>query len=258
MKPSSLRAALCVLSALASPVAFAWGSTYSIPLFESRMTAARASGSTGGTTVIRSEMKTALESFLSSDDGQTDAAEYTYLAGKVASPTFLTGIDTSARDYLFRYHELNDGAATTSPLDVASPAQTPAQIFGASGRLASNAWIQEGGMLGDEGVANQTTLMWTYYGYFGPQPSTFAPVTYAELSAKLGSTIFGQAPSAAEVNGALAWLSAHAGTGARYYVASWHDSYGRTGPGDIGGYVVASVNNTRDSVRYIEVMTWSD
>ncbi|WP_140797170.1 hypothetical protein [Myxococcus xanthus] len=44
---------------------------------------------------------------------------------------------------------------------------------------------------------------------------------------------------------------------ARYYVTTWVDPYGRARPGDIGGYVVAFVNEDRDSVRFIEVMTWS-
>ncbi|MFP2958537.1 hypothetical protein ACLEPN_11990 [Myxococcus sp. 1LA] len=257
MKSVSLRTAFCGLSLLAAPAALAWGSTHSIPLFESRVDAARATGSTGGTTVVRSEIKTALESFLSADDGQTDAAEHAHLASRIATPAFIAGIDASARDYLFRYHELNDAASTPFTTDVSTPAQTPAQILGATGPLERNAWIQAGGIMEREGVVNQTTLQWTYYSAFGPSPRTFAVVTFDELIARLSSPVFGQVPSSAEVNGALNYLSAHAGEGARYYVSTWVDPYGRTGPGDIGGYVVASVNEDRDSVRFIEVMTWS-
>nr|QLH55541.1 hypothetical protein [Myxococcus virescens] len=257
MKYVSLRTAFCGLSLLAAPAALAWGSTHSIPLFESQMAAARASGSTGGTTVVRSEIKTALNAFLSADDGQTDAAEHAYLSGRIADATFLAAIAPSARDYLFRYHELNDAVSTPFTTDVSTPAQTPEQILGATGPLARNAWIQAGGIMEREGVVNQTTLQWTYYSAFGPSPRTFAVVTFDELIAQLGSPVFGQTPSAAEVNGALNYLSAHAGEGERYYVSNWVDPYGRTGPGDIGGYVVAAVNEDRDSVRFIEVMTWS-
>ncbi|AKQ63712.1 hypothetical protein A176_000624 [Myxococcus hansupus] len=257
MKLVSLRTAFCGLSLLAAPAALAWGSTHSIPLFESQMATARASGSPGGTTVVRSEIKTALDSFLSADDGRTDAAEHAYLAGRIATPAFLAELDAPARDYLLRYHELNDAVATPFTTDVSTPAQTPAQLLGATGRLVNNAWIQAGGILERDGVMNQTTLQWTYYSAFGPAPSTFSVVTLAELVAQLNSPVFGQAPSSAEVIGALLYLSANAGEGARYYVSTWVDTYGRTGPGDIGGYVVASVNEDRDSVRFIEVMTWS-
>ncbi|NOK06668.1 MULTISPECIES: hypothetical protein [Myxococcus] len=257
MKLISLRTAFCGLSLLAAPAALAWGSTHSIPQFESRIAAARASGSAGGTTVVRSEIQSALDAFLSADDGRTDAEEYAYLASRIASPVFLTGIDASAQDYLFRYHELNDAVAAPLTTDVSTPAQTPAQILGASGPLANNAWIQAGGVLEQGGVLNQTTLEWAYYSAFGPAPRTFSVVTLNELIVRLNSPVFGQTPSSAEVNGAVAYLSANAGEGARYYVTTWVDPYGRTGPGDIGGYVVASVNEDRDSVRFIEVMTWS-
>ena len=257
MRFVSLRTAFCGLSLVAAPAALAWGSTHSIPLFESQLAAARTSGSTGGTTVVRSEIKTVLNAFLGADDGQTDAAEHAYLAGRLADPAFLAGIDTSARDYLFRYHELNDATTVPFTTDVATPAQSPAQILGASGPLVNNAWIQAGGVIERAGVVNQTTLQWAYYGAFGPSPRTFSVVTFDELATQLSSPVFGQVPSAAEVNGALDYLSGNAGDGARYYVTTWVDTYGRTGPGDIGGYVVASVNEDRDSVRFIEVMTWS-
>ncbi|MCP3098012.1 hypothetical protein LZ198_03875 [Myxococcus sp. K15C18031901] len=222
------------------------------------MVTARSSGSVGGSSVVRAEMRTALEAFLSEDDGRTDAAEHAYLAAKVADAGFLSGIEPAAQDYLFRYHELNDGVSVSAPLEVSTPGQTPAQLFGAAGRLADHAWVQEGGIPEDEGLANQGTLQWTYYGSFGPAPSNFRVVTLAELTAQLSSPVFGQAPTAAEVSGAVAYLAENVGTGARYYVASWSDPYGRTGPGDIGGYVVASVSDDRAYVRFIEVMTWSE
>ena len=242
---------------LAAPVALAGLST-SKPLFESRISTARGTSSPGGKTVLRQEMKTALDAFIV--DGWVDAQESSYLSTRVSNTTFLTGVETVARQYLYDFYELNDAAEYEAPLSLAPVAGTPAQLFGASGALASSSRIQEGFIPEGEGVANQVTLTNVYTQAFGSgydRPTYFEPANVAELKARLQARAYAGTPSTAEVNGALNYLGQVYNSSQRIYIASWR-SDGRGGPGESAGFVVAVVDTQREFVRMLEVLTWAE
>jgi hypothetical protein len=245
------------LALLAAPAAMA-DITTSKPLFESRVASARTASSPGGTTVLRQEILTALDAFIV--DGWVDAKEASYLSTKVSSTTFLTGLEPAAKKYLLDFHELNDAEEYEAPLNLASVSGTPAQVFGASGPLASSARIKEGSIPEGAGVANQVTLTNVYTWVFGSsydRQTYFEPVNVEELTARLEARTYYGTPSTAEVNGALAWLAQSSNTGNRIYIADWR-SDGRGGPGESAGFVVAVVNADRGFVRMLEVLTWAE
>ncbi|MCY1082325.1 hypothetical protein [Archangium lansingense] len=258
MKPtSSLKSLFGGLVLLAAPAALA-DSAANIALFDSKMTAARTSTSPSGSTVTRPEMVGALDAF--AWDSWVDATERAHLSTKVGNATFLTGLTNDAKKYLNDFYELNDAADYGAPLSMDAVSGTPAQLYGASGPLASASRIQEGSIPYGEGVANQVTLTETYgwafgshydYGYF------FAPITEAELRTRLQQRTYSGTPTAAEVNGAVAYITQVSGTGQRLYISSWR-SMGRGGPGESAGFVVAAVSNDRRFVRMVEVLTWAE
>jgi hypothetical protein len=253
MKSKSLKSLVGALVFVAAPVAIAGLSTTQ-PLFESRMSTARAATSPEGATVNRSEIRGALGSFLH-DDGVVDTSERAYLAPKVTDAAFLTGVTTDARAYFSSFYELNDAATTSAPLYVGEVDETPAQAFGVSGVLAHSAAIQEGFIAYNQGVANQYTLQWTYYSSFDiTNIGTFDPISEAELRSALALP----GATAAEINGAVAYINQIAGNSKRIYKASWRNDYGRQYPGGLGGFVVAAVSTDRRFVRYVEFLTWSE
>jgi hypothetical protein len=258
MKSASfLSSLLGGLVLLAAPAARADLPT-SKPLFESRVASARTASSLGGTTVLRQELITALDAFIV--DGWVDAQEASYLSTKVSNTSFLTGLEPAARKYLFDFHELNDAEDYEAPLSLDAVSGTPAQVFGASGPLASSARIKEGSIPEGAGVANQVTLTNVYTGVFGSsydRQSYFEPVNVEELTARLKARTAYGTPSTAEVNGALAWLARISNTGNRIYLADWR-SEGRGGPGESAGFVVAVVSADREFVRMLEVLTWAE
>ncbi|OJH39366.1 hypothetical protein [Cystobacter ferrugineus] len=258
MKSASfLSSLLGGLTLLAAPAALA-DLTTSKPLFESRVASARTASSPGGATVLRQEIITALDAFIV--DGWVDAQESSYLSTKVSSTSFLTGLESAAKKYLFDFHELNDAEDYEAPLSLAPVAATPAQLFGASGPLASSSRIKEGSIPAGAGVANQVTLTNVYTWVFGSsydRQTYFEPVNVEELIARLKARTYSGTPSTAEVNGALAWLAQIYNTGNRIYVADWR-SEGRGGPGESAGFVVAVVGANREFVRMLEVLTWAE
>ncbi|WNG15513.1 hypothetical protein [Cystobacter fuscus] len=245
------------LALLAAPAAKA-DVTTARPLFESRVASARTASSPGGATVLRQELITALDAFIV--DGWVDAQEASYLSTRVSNPTFLTGLEAAAKKYLFDFHELNDAEDYEAPLSLESVSSTPAQVFGASGPLASSSRIKEGSIPEGTGVANQVTLTNAYTWVFGSsydRQTYFEPVNIEELTARLKARTSYGTPSTAEVNGALAWLARIYNTGNRIYVADWR-SEGRGGPGESAGFVVAVVSADRGFVRMLEVLTWAE
>jgi hypothetical protein len=62
-------------------------------------------------------------------------------------------------------------------------------------------------------------------------------------------------PSQAEVNGAAAYLTAISGEGERLYAGYWH-SY--LWGGESAGYVIAAVDDNREFVRMVRVISWGD
>ncbi|ATB37319.1 hypothetical protein CYFUS_002740 [Cystobacter fuscus] len=258
MKSATLLSSLLGgLALLAAPAARAELTT-SKPLFESRVASARTASSPGGATVLRQEIITALDAFIV--DGWVDAQEASYLSTKVSSTSFLTGLESAARKYLSDFHELNDAEEYEAPLCLNPVSGTPAQVFGASGPLASSSRIKEGSIPEGAGVANQVTLTNVYTWVFGSsydRQTYFEPVNVEELTARLKARTYSGTPSTAEVNGALAWLAQIYHTGNRIYVADWR-SEGRGGPGESAGFVVAVVSADRGFVRMLEVLTWAE
>lgn len=254
---SSLKSLLGGLVLLAAPAALA-DSAANIALFDSRMASARTSTSASGTTVTRAEMKSALDALDS--DSWVDAAEHAHLATKVGHSTFLTGLAADAKLYLTLFHELNDAEEYGAPLGMDAVSATPAQLYGASGPLASSSRIKEGSIAEGDGVANQVTLMETYGWAFGSgydNPYFFEPVNETELRTRLAQRTYSGTPTAAEVNGAVTYLKQVSGTGQRLFISSWR-SMGRGGPGESAGFVVAAVSNDRLTVRMVEVLTWAE
>ncbi len=254
MSSLSLKSILTGAALLVAPAALA-GTSTSVPAFEAKIATARTSTSPSGTTVNRSEMSNALDSFWT-DDWMVDANEHTYLGTKLASPTFLAGIDASAQDFLADFHELNNGMGADQ-LDLQKVTTPASQLFGASGPLASAANIAEGYMMSQAPVNNDSMLYG--YGYVLAQGYEdlfwFSPITPAELEQVLSGRNYYGTPSQAEVAGAVAYLSEFSSEDERFYVGYWHSNLWG---GESAGYVVASINDDRDFVRMVRVINWGD
>ena len=257
MSSPSLKALLGGVVLMAAPAALA-GSTTSIPAFDAKIAAARASTSPGGTTVIRSEMAGALGQF-TYDDGTVDAAERAYLGTKVSDTTFLTGLTGTAKKLLTDYYELNDAATTAAPLYLGWLQSTPAELYGASGSLANSSEIVEGYIPNGQGVANQFTLGYSAYETFRvDNPGTFEPITLRELVDTLKTRYYGAAVTPDEVDGAVAFITQISRNSNRLYVSNWQCNGCGGGPGDLGGYIVAAVSTDRRFVRMVKVWTWTE
>jgi hypothetical protein len=257
---SSLKSLLGGVVMLAAPAAWADSAT-SIPLFDSKMAAARATTSPSGTTVTRKEVADALDAFLGDDDARVDTAERAYLSTQVGDAAFLTGLTGQAKKYLTDFHELNDAADSGAPLGMNAVTGTPAELFGASGALASSARIKEGYIPNGQGVANQVTLTETYTAAFGSYSydaqTFFEPITPRELITRLQAHAYSGTPGEDEVDGAVAYISQISRSSNRLYIAGWH-SWGRGGPGESAGFVVAAVSTDRRFVRMVEVLSWAE
>lgn len=254
---SSLKSLLGGLMLLAAPSALA-DSAANIALFDSKIATARTSTSPSGATVTRAEMVGALDAF--DRDLWVDTTERAHLSTKVGNATFLTGVAEDAKKYLNDFYELNDAETYSAPLGMNAVSGTPAQLYGASGALASASRIKEGYIPYGQGVANQVTLTETYGWTFGSSydyPYFFEPITQAELIARLQARTAYGTPSAAEVNGAVAYITQISQNSQRLYVSSWR-SMGRGGPGESAGFVVAAVSTDRRFVRMVEVLTWAE
>ncbi|MFP2907675.1 hypothetical protein ACLESD_22025 [Pyxidicoccus sp. 3LFB2] len=258
MSSSSLKSLLSGVVLLASPLALA-GSTTSIPAFDAKIAAARVASSAGGTTVLRSEMSDALRRFIDGDDGTVDAAERAHLGTKVNNTTFLTGVETSARQYLNSFYELNDAATTAAPLYLGYVQSSPAELYGADGPLANASSIVEGFIPNGQGVANQRTLLTAINGSqelgYGT-PGNFYPINQAELLETLSQTAGydWETPTQEEVDGAAAFITRISASSNRLYKADW--ACFRGCQGDVGGYIIAAVSTDRRFVRVVKVVTW--
>jgi hypothetical protein len=253
---SSLKSLLSGLVLLASPAALA-GSATTIPAFDAKIATARGASSPGGTTVTRVEMQGAVD-LLINDDNQVDAAERAHLGAKLASTTFLTGVNGSAKKYLSDTYELNDNATTAAPLGSFPVAGTPAELYGADGDLAGSSVIREGYIPYGQGVANQVTLVETFNanGRLGSNGvSYFTPITTQELIDVLGTQYFSNKPTVDEVEGALAYIYQIYRNSNRLYIGYWSGSYHS---GYMQGFVVAAVSSDRRFVRFVDVLTYGE
>ncbi|MCP3064132.1 hypothetical protein LXT21_35705 [Myxococcus sp. K38C18041901] len=235
-------------------------STTTIPAFAADIAAARLATSPGGTTVIRAEMRGAVDRFLQ-DDSKVDAVERAYLADRINDLTFKQGVTATAMKYLIDTHELNDGLTWYSPLWLDVLPQTPADYFGATGPLTTSTEIMEGNIPNGQGVANQRTLTYKAAAAFGLQGvSNFTPITVQELLAMLKGHVINGTPNADEVDGALAFITQVSRNSNRLYTTGWScQTYcGGGGPGDAGGFFIAAVSTERNFVRMVRVTTWSD
>lgn len=259
MRNTPLQALLAGVTLLVSPAALA-GTSTSVPTFEARITSARASTSPGGTSVLRAEMISALEAFRS-DDSTVDTAEHQYLGTKLSSSTFLTGITGPAKKYLQDFYELEDGASTPAPLASTAVTTPAAQLYGASGPLASTSVIREGAIPSGQGVANQVTLTATYDTYFNDgydDPVYFEPISLRELTLMLKQGVEGGTPTSDEVDGALAFITDISRNSSRLYIAHWHSWGSSGGPGESAGRIVAAVSSDRRFVRMVNLTSWAE
>ncbi|NTX36138.1 hypothetical protein HUA78_16955 [Myxococcus sp. CA033] len=259
MFSTSLKSFLGGVALLAAPQALA-DSTTTIPAFNAAIATARTSNSPGGTTVRRAEMKNAVNLFLY-DDGRVDAAERTFLGARINDLVFNIGVTATAKKYMIDVHELNDGATTYAPLWLDDMAQTPEQLFGATGPLTTSSSIKEGYIPNGQGVANQETLSYKAAAAFGLRGvGAFTPITVQELLAKLSAQVISGTPNSDEVDGALALITQISRNSNRLYTTGWScQTYcGGGGPGDMGGYFIAAVSTDRQFVRMVRVTTWSD
>ncbi|WP_342379621.1 hypothetical protein NVS55_09030 [Myxococcus stipitatus] len=244
---------------LAAPVAFA-GSSTTIPAFNAAIATARTAASPGGTTILRSEMASAVDHFLY-DDSVVDAAERTYLGDRINDLPFNVGVTASAKKYLIDFHELNDGATTYAPLWLEPMPQTPAELYGASGPLAYASTIVEGYIPNGQGVANQFTLNYKARAVFPEHDvRNFFPTTPREVVAKLSARMESGTASPDEVDGALALISQISRNSNRLYIAGWYcrEYCGGGGSGSTAGYIIAAVSTDRRFVRMVNVRDWSE
>ncbi|MFP2928420.1 hypothetical protein ACLESO_25140 [Pyxidicoccus sp. 3LG] len=259
MRSLPLRTLLASVTLLVCPAAVA-GTSTSVPAFEARIATARTATSPGGTTVIRAEMISALQVFRG-DDGAVDTAEHQYLGTRLGSSAFLTGVTGTAKKYLQDFYELEDGASVPAPLGSTAVATPAAQLYGASGPLASTSVIREGFIPNGQGVANQVTLTNTYYTYFGDawdDQLWFEPITLRELTLQLEQNVEGGLPTSDEVDGALAYITDISRNSSRLYVAHWHSWGAPGGPGESAGFIVAAVSTDRRFVRMVNFTRWAE
>ncbi|MFP2928421.1 hypothetical protein ACLESO_25145 [Pyxidicoccus sp. 3LG] len=254
---TSLKTLLSSLVLLATPALA--GSATTIPAFDAKIATARGATSPGGPTVNRAEMKGAVDLFLQDDD-YADAAERAHMAAKLADATFLTGINASAKKYLSDTHELNDTTGLTVPLGNFPVAQTPAELYGASGSLAFGSVIREGYIPNGQGVANQATLVETFnanVGFSDKSVSYFKPINTQELIEILSTRYDATRATVDEVEGALAYIYQIYRNSNRLYIARWSATY-NGGPGYSTGFVVAAVSSDRRFVRFVDVLTYGE
>ena len=258
MMSQSMKSLVGGLVLLTTPAAFAT-STTSIPAFEASVTTARGTTSPGGATILRSEIRTALNAFLNDTGGPTgvDSAERTYLTTRLNDSPFQQSLTGTAAKYFADFYELNDANTVAAPLYLSPVAGTAASLYGATGALANSSRIQEGYIANGAGVANQATLGYAFSSYFGPQSSIFEPITVKELIERLSGTTVAGTPSVDEVEGATAFITAISRNSNRLYVTGW-SCRGCGAPGWTGGYVIAAVSTDRRFVRMVSVMTASD
>ncbi|RKG86849.1 hypothetical protein [Corallococcus terminator] len=258
MMNKSMKSLLGGLVLLTAPTALAT-STTSIPAFEASITTARGTTSPGGATVLRSEIKTALDAFLNDTGGFTgvDSAERAYLTTRLNDTPFQQSLTGTAAKYFADFYELNDASAVGAPLYLSPVAGTAASLYGATGPLANSSRIQEGYIANGQGIANQATLGEAFSSYFGPQSSAFAPITVKELIATLSAGTVSGTPTVDEVEGATAYITAISRNSNRLYITGW-SCRGCGAPGWTGGYVIAAVSTDRRFVRMVSVMTASD
>ncbi|QAT83105.1 hypothetical protein EJ065_1505 [Corallococcus coralloides] len=257
MKTLPMKSLLGALMLLSAP-AFA-DSTTSIPAFEASITAAKSPTSPGGATLLRSEIRTALDSFLNDTGGTwgVDTAERAYLTTRLNDTPFQQSLTGTAAKYFADFYELNDATTPYAQWGMNPVAQTPASLYGATGPLASSSTIREGFIPNSQGVvANQAVLM-DAFGNFGPQAGHFEPITVKELLALLSGHTVSGTPTVDEVEGALAYITAISRNSNRLYYTTW-SCRGCGAPGYTAGYAVAAVSTDRRFVRMVNVMTASD
>ncbi|WP_375757037.1 hypothetical protein [Corallococcus exercitus] len=258
MKTLSMTSLLGAMALFTAPAAFAT-STTSIPAFEASITTAKSPTSPGGTTILRSEIRTALNAFLNDTGGPSgvDTAERAYLTTRLSDTPFQQSLTGTAAKYFADFYELNDATYPYAQWAMNPVAQTPASLYGATGPLASSSTIREGFIPNSQGVvANQAILM-EAFGSFGPQSSTFEPITVKELLALLSGRTVAGTPTVDEVEGALAYITQISRNSNRLYYTGW-SCRGCGAPGYTAGYVVAAVSTDRRFVRMVNVMTASD
>ncbi|NPD28207.1 hypothetical protein [Corallococcus exiguus] len=257
MKTLSMTSLVGGLMLFAAP-AFAT-STTSIPAFEASITAAKSPSSPGGATVLRSEIRTALDSFLNDTGGPTgvDSAERAYLTTRLNDTPFQQSLTGTAAKYYADFYELNDATTPSVQWYLNPVAGTAASLYGATGPLAYSSTIREGYIPNGAGVvANQSVLM-DAFSNFGPQSGTFEPITVKELIALLSGHTVSGTPTVDEVEGATAYITAISRNSNRLYYSTW-SCRGCGAPGYTAGYVVAAVSTDRRFVRMVNVMTASD
>ncbi|RYZ42266.1 MAG: hypothetical protein EOO71_08630 [Myxococcaceae bacterium] len=258
MMTQSMKSLLGGLVLLTAPTALAT-STTSIPAFEASITTARGTTSPGGTTVLRSEIKTALNAFINDTGGASgvDSAERAYLTTRLNDTPFQQSLTGTAAKYFADFYELNDANPVGAPLYLSPVAGTAASLYGATGPLAGSSRIQEGYIANGQGIANQATLGEAFSSYFGPQASIFEPITVKELIATLSAGNGSWTPTVDEVEGATAYITAISRNSNRLYITGW-SCRGCGAPGYTAGYVIAAVSTDRRFVRMVSVMTASD
>ncbi|RKG98579.1 hypothetical protein [Corallococcus carmarthensis] len=256
MKTLPMTSLLSGLALFAAPAAFA-SSTTSIPAFEASISTAQGPNSPGGTRILRSELKPALEAFIYDTGGATgvDTAERAYLTTRLNDTPFQQSLTGTAAKYYADFHELNDATFTSYPLYQGSVAGTAASLFGATGPLASNADIREGYIPNGQGIANQSTLATAFTTYFEPPVGAFQAITVKELIERLGTPIKGSTPTVDEVEGAVAYITQISRNSNRLYVADWTCRRCGFSPWNTRGYVIAAVSTDRRFVRMVSVWT---
>ncbi|MGE6758021.1 hypothetical protein ACQKGO_08435 [Corallococcus interemptor] len=257
MKTLSMKSLVGALMLLSTPALAT--STTSIPAFEAAVTAAKSSSSPGGTTILRSEIRNALNAFLYDTGGPTgvDTAERAYLTTRLNDTPFQQSLTGTAAKYFADFYELNDATTPSSQWAMNPVAQTPASLYGATGPLASSSSIREGVIPTSQNVVANQFILGEAFGSFGPQAGIFEPITVKELIALLSGHTVSGTPTVDEVEGALAYITAISRNSNRLYYSTW-SCRGCGAPGYTAGYVVAAVSTDRRFVRMVNVMTASD
>ncbi|RKG66401.1 hypothetical protein D7V80_19975 [Corallococcus sp. CA054B] len=257
MKTLSMTSLVGALMLLSAP-AFAT-STTSIPAFEASITAAKSPTSPGGATILRSEIRTALDAFLNDTGYPTgvDTAERAYLTTRLNDTPFQQSLTGTAAKYFADFYELNDATTPASQWALNPVAQTPASLYGATGPLAYSSTIREGFIPNSQGVVANQFILTEAFSSFGPQAGHFEPITVKELLALLSGHTVSGTPTVDEVEGALAYITAISRNSNRLYYTTW-SCRGCGAPGYTAGYAIAAVSTDRRFVRMVNVMTASD
>ncbi|RKH46511.1 hypothetical protein D7X55_16010 [Corallococcus sp. AB049A] len=250
MKTLSMKSLVGALMLFSAPALA--GSTTSIPAFEARITAAKSPTSPGGTTILRSEIRTALDEFLNDAGYGVDSAERAHLTTRLSDTQFQQSMTGTAAKYFADFYEVNDTLLTGYPLNLYPVAQTPAVLFGAVGGL-SGARIYEGYIPNGQGVANQQTLGEAFSNAFGPQASIFEPISPRELVGQLSAYTY----NVDEAEGAVAYITQISRNSNRLYITGW-SCRGCGAPGYTQGFAIAAVSTDRRFVRMMSVTTYAD